>query len=66
MMTGAEVVELLRKRIAEEGVTRTGFALKYNISQGHLWNVLEGRAKPGPTISAVLGLKQVLMYEKIK
>lgn len=64
-MSGDELLDLLRQRVAAEGgVSR--FAENHDISQGYVSNVLYCGNKPGPKIALALGFKMVRTYEPIK
>lgn len=62
-MTSDQVLELLRARIAAEGMAPSPFAEKHGISIGYFNGVLSGRYKPGPKILALLGLRLVRSFE---
>jgi hypothetical protein len=61
----AELVELLRQRIQEEGGFHQ-FAAKHGICYGNLTKVVYCGEKPGPQIALALGMKKVVSFEPIK
>ena len=65
-MNNDDIIELLKRRMKEEGLGQTKFAKAHGLSQGYLGNVLRGMNKPGPKITALLGLKLVRDYQPIK
>lgn len=60
-LTQAEVIELLRQRVAQRG-SQVAVAAEAGVSAQHISDVLLGRREIGRAILALLGVQRVIRY----
>lgn len=60
-----DVMELLKTRLKEEGVTMTRFALNHGINTANISEFMRGMQKPQRALLMALGLKRKVVYVKI-
>lgn len=61
-MDQAELIEMLRKRVADSGGAQSGVARELGISRQYLNNILAARIDPGPKVLEALGLVRHVTY----
>jgi transcriptional regulator with XRE-family HTH domain len=64
-MNKEELMALLREKITQAGDQRK-LAAQLGVSQPHLSEILNGRKEPAEKVLTALGLRRVVMFEKIE
>jgi len=65
MITEAELIDLLQKRIKAAGSTNKAGVLLF-VDPSYLSGIVHGHVKPGPSIVEAMGYRKVTMYEKVE
>lgn len=63
-LTAEELRTLARQKIG--GMTQAGFAIANGISPQYLSDFLSGNREAGLSLQQALGVREVVMYEKVK